>query len=115
MPAENQTDVNLEDFEKDDSKEDAQLQSAVEKEVHEREAITDVPVRITAVVGEKSMPVRELIKLGRGAVIPLGRKVGAPIDIYANDRMIASGEITIIEDDQIAVTMTEIITTSHHE
>lgn len=115
MPAENQTDVNLEDFEKDASKEDVQLQSAVEKEVHEREAINDVPVRITAVVGEKSMPVRELIKLGRGAVIPLGRKVGAPIDIYANDRMIARGEITIIEDDQIAVTMTEIITTSHHE
>lgn len=56
MPAENQTDVNLEDFEKDASKEDAQLQSAVEKEVHEREAINDVPVRITAVVGEKSMP-----------------------------------------------------------
>lgn len=78
----------------------------------EREAILDVPVKITAVVGDVKMPVRDLVRLGRGAVVPLNRKLGASIDIYANDRLIARGEITIIEDDNIAVTMTEIMSSS---
>lgn len=82
-----------------------------EKE-REREAILDVPVKITAVVGDVKMPVRDLVRLGRGAVVPLNRKLGASIDIYANERLIARGEITIIEDDNIAVTMTEIMSSS---
>lgn len=77
----------------------------------EREAIFDVPVKITAVVGDVKMPVRELVKLGRGAVVSLNKKLGSAIDIYANGRLIARGEITIIEDDNIAVTMTDIMST----
>lgn len=87
------------------------LSGEKEKEL-EREAILDVPVKITAVVGDVKMPVRDLVRLGRGAVVPLNKKLGASIDIYANDRLIARGEITIIEDDNIAVTMTEIMSSS---
>lgn len=108
MPEEEKPEVQLEEFEQPTS----DKQAIDKEEIVWDEAINSVPVRITAVVGEKSIAVRDLVKLGRGAVIPLGRKVGSPIDIYANDRMIARGEITVIEDDQIAVTMTEMIRTS---
>lgn len=77
----------------------------------EREAIFDVPVKIMAVVGDVKMPVRDLVRLGRGAVVSLNKKLGSAIDIYANGRLIARGEITIIEDDNIAVTMTDIMST----
>ncbi|UMM64787.1 FliM/FliN family flagellar motor switch protein [Aristophania vespae] len=80
----------------------------------EREAIFDVPVKITAVVGDVKMPVRDLVRLGRGAVVSLNKKLGSSIDIYANERLIARGEITIVEDDNIAVTMTDIISSSNN-
>ncbi|PHI96489.1 flagellar motor switch protein FliN [Parasaccharibacter apium] len=88
------------------------LHDSEQEQARDREAILDVPVKITAVVGDVKMPVRDLVCLGRGAVVPLNRKLGASIDIYANDRLIARGEITIIEDDNIAVTMTEIMSSS---
>src|SRR5579883_1925890 len=49
------------------------------------EAVYDIPVRVSAVLGKSSMQVNELLKLGRGAVVELDRKVGVAIDIYVND------------------------------
>lgn len=72
------------------------------------EAVYDVPVRLSVVLGKTSMQVSQLLKLGRGAVIELDRKVGEPIDILVNDRLVARGEIVVVED-RIGVTMTEII------
>ncbi len=72
------------------------------------EAVYDIPVQISVVLGKTSMQVNQLLKLGRGAVIELERKVGEPIDIYVNNRLIARGEVVVIED-RIGVTMTEII------
>lgn len=72
------------------------------------EAVYDIPVNISVVLGKTSMQVSQLLKLGRGAVIELDRKVGEPIDIYVNNRLIARGEVVVIED-RIGVTMTEII------
>ena len=72
------------------------------------EAIYDVPVKVSVVLGKTSMPVNQLLKLGRGAVIELDRKVGEPIDIFVNNRLVARGEIVVVED-RIGVTMTEII------
>ncbi|HEU5047895.1 MAG TPA: flagellar motor switch protein FliN [Rickettsiales bacterium] len=72
------------------------------------EAVYDIPVQISVVLGKTSMQVSQLLKLGRGAVIELERKVGEPIDIYVNNRLIARGEVVVIED-RIGVTMTEII------
>ncbi|MDF7673442.1 flagellar motor switch protein FliN [Acetobacteraceae bacterium ESL0709] len=87
------------------------LQQEVFTPEEEREAVFDVPVKITAVVGDVQMPVRDLVRLGRGAVVSLNKKLGSAIDIYANGRLIARGEITIVEDDNIAVTMTDIMST----
>ena len=59
-------------------------------------------------LGQASMQVNQLLKLGRGAVVELDRKVGEPIDIYVNNRLVARGEVVIVED-RLGVTMTEII------
>jgi flagellar motor switch protein FliN/FliY len=54
------------------------------------------------------MDVGELLKLGPGTVLELDRKVGEAIDIYVNDRLVARGEVVLVED-RLGVTMTEII------
>ncbi len=76
--------------------------------VQDVEAIYDVPVQISAVLGRSTMQVSQLLKLGRGAVVELDRKVGEAIDIYVNNRLVARGEVVVVED-KLGVTMTEII------
>ena len=71
-------------------------------------AVYDIPVQVSAVLGKSKMQVSSLLKLGRGAVIELDRKVGEEIDIYVNDRLVARGEVVIVEG-QLGVTMTEIV------
>ncbi|WP_445682120.1 flagellar motor switch protein FliN [Radicibacter daui] len=72
------------------------------------EAIYDIPVQISAVLGKSAMQVSQLLKLGRGAVVELDRKVGEAIDIYVNNRLVARGEVVVVED-RLGVTMTEIV------
>lgn len=74
------------------------------------EAVYDIPVQVSAVLGKTTMPVSNLLKLGRGAVVELDRKVGEAIDIYVNNRLVARGEVVVVED-RLGVTMTEIIKT----
>jgi flagellar motor switch protein FliN/FliY len=76
--------------------------------VNDVTAIYDIPVQISAVLGRSSMPVSQLLKLGRGAVVELDRKVGESIDIYVNNRLVARGEVVVVED-RLGVTMTEIV------
>lgn len=70
--------------------------------------VYDVPVRISAVLGKTKINVNELLALSRGSILELDRKVGEAIDIYVNNRIVARGEVVII-DEQLGVTMTEII------
>ena len=72
------------------------------------EAVFDVPVSVSAVLGKAAMDVSQLLKLGRGAVIELDRQVGEAIDIYVNNRLVARGEVVLVED-RLGITMTEII------
>jgi flagellar motor switch protein FliN/FliY len=72
------------------------------------EAVYDVPVTVQAILGKSAMEVSELLKLGKGTVVQLDRKVGEAIDIYVNDRLVARGEVVLVED-RLGVTMTEII------
>jgi flagellar motor switch protein FliN/FliY len=74
----------------------------------ELEAVFDVPVQVSAVLGRARLEVGALLKLGPGAVLELNRKVGEAIDIYVNDRLVARGEVVLVED-KLGVTMTEII------
>ncbi len=72
--------------------------------------VFDVPVNISAVLGKAHMTVAQLLKLNRGSVLELDRKVGEAIDIFVNNRLIARGEVVVVED-RLGVTMTEIIKT----
>jgi len=72
------------------------------------EALYDIPIQVSAVLGKSSMQVNQLLKLGRGAVVELDRKVGEAIDIYVNNRLVARGEVVVVGE-RLGVTMTEII------
>lgn len=74
----------------------------------ELEAVYDIPVQVSAVLGKSSMQVHQLLKMGRGAVVELDRKIGEAIDIYVNNRLVARGEVVVV-DDRLGITMTEII------
>ncbi len=74
----------------------------------ELDAVYDIPVQVSAVLGKTTMEINQLLKLGRGAVIELDRKVGEAIDVYVNNRLVARGEVVVVED-RLGVTMTSII------
>jgi flagellar motor switch protein FliN/FliY len=73
------------------------------------EAIYDIPVTVSAVLGKATMQVSQLLKLGRGAVVELDRKLGEAIDIYVNNRLVARGEVVMVDDNRLGITMTEIV------
>jgi flagellar motor switch protein FliN/FliY len=80
----------------------------VKRSATDLEAVFDVPVTVSAVLGKSAMEVSSLLKLGKGTIVELDRKVGEAIDIYVNDRLVARGEEVLVED-RLGVTMTEII------
>lgn len=80
----------------------------VERTAADLEAVFDVPVRISVVLGRTKMPVSELLRLDTGTVIELDRQVGEAVEIFVNDRLVARGEIVLV-DSKLGVTMTEII------
>jgi flagellar motor switch protein FliN/FliY len=77
--------------------------------VRDLEAVYDIPVTVSAVLGKSTMQVSQLLKLGRGAVVELDRKLGEAIDIYVNNRLVARGEVVMVDDNRLGVTMTEIV------
>jgi len=80
----------------------------VERTADDLEAVFDVPVRVSVVLGRTKMPVANLLKLDTGMVVELDRQVGEAVEIYVNDRLVARGEIVLVEN-RLGVTMTEII------
>ncbi|GGA57578.1 flagellar motor switch protein FliN [Pelagibacterium lentulum] len=79
-----------------------------ERSADDLEAVFDVPVRLSVVLGRTKMPVSNLLKMDVGSVVELDRQVGEAVDIYVNDRIVARGEIVLV-DGRLGVTMTEII------
>ena len=100
------TDLPLEEF--PESMALATTEIEPEKTAVDLAPVFDVPVNISAVLGKANMTVAQLLKLGNGSVLELDRKVGEAIDIYVNNRLVARGEVVIV-DDRLGVTMTEII------
>ncbi len=123
MADDQEEDLELTELEADTSAQEATPAQALAKEgpeetqdqrseriAGELEAVYDIPVQVSAVLGKCSMQVSQLLKLGRGAVVELDRKVGEAIDIYVNNRLVARGEVVVV-DERLGVTMTEIIKT----
>lgn len=75
------------------------------------DAVKRIPVQLQVVLGTATMPVANLLKLGRGAVVPLDHRVGEPVDVVVNGRIIARGEVMVVEDDssRFGVSLTEIV------
>ncbi|GGY50604.1 flagellar motor switch protein FliN [Parvularcula lutaonensis] len=75
-------------------------------------ALGQVPVEVQVVLGRAKLPIGNILKLGRGAVVEIDRRVGEQVEIHINHRPVARGEIVIVDDDRLGVTLTEIITNS---
>ncbi|MCW6507354.1 flagellar motor switch protein FliN [Lichenifustis flavocetrariae] len=75
------------------------------------DAILKIPVSVQIVLGGTTMPLSNLMKLGRGAVVPLDHKVGEAVDIVVNGRIIARGEMVVIAEDstRLGVSLTEVV------
>ena len=77
----------------------------------EEEVVYDINVEVTAVLGVATLLVNQLLKLGRGAVVELGQRVGDPIDLRINNRLIGRGEVVVVED-RLAISITEMVQSS---
>lgn len=77
------------------------------------ETVMQIPVSVKIVLGSATMPVANVLKLGRGAVVPLDRKVGEPVDVVVNGRVVARGEVVVLDEDtsRFGVSLTEVIGT----
>ncbi|MDG2204484.1 MAG: flagellar motor switch protein FliN [Alphaproteobacteria bacterium] len=80
----------------------------IEDNLTELDAVLDVSVDITAVLGTAVMPISQILKLGRGAVVELNRGVGEDIEIHANNRLVATGEVIVVED-RLGVNINNIV------
>ncbi len=91
-----------------DSSAGARIDPGSSTVAHEFEAVYDVPVKVHAVLGRSRMEIGELMRLKAGDVVELDRRVGEPVDMFVNNRLIARGEVVLI-DNALGVTLTEIV------
>jgi len=75
------------------------------------EMIMRIPVTVKVVLGSATMPVANLTKLGRGAIIPLDRRVGEPVDVVVNGRVVARGEVVVVDEatSRFGISLTEVV------
>jgi flagellar motor switch protein FliN/FliY len=75
------------------------------------EMVMRIPVTVQVVLGSASMPVANLVKLGRGAVVALDRRVGEPVDLVVNGRIVARGEVVVVDEDssRFGISLTEVL------
>lgn len=106
--SDNDGDIDLEEMNPEPP---SDLEPISEKSAADLEAVFDVPVRVSVVLGRARIPIARLLKMDIGTVVELDRQVGEAIDIYVNERLVARGEIVLVED-RLGVTMTEIIKVS---
>jgi flagellar motor switch protein FliN len=98
----------LDEFDAGDPSPSDSALDAADKNATDLAPVFDVPVHISAVLGRANLSVAQLLQLSQGSVLELDRKVGEAIDIYVNNRLVARGEVVIV-DERLGVTMTEII------
>ena len=87
---------------------DAPADAEIKRTASDLEAVFDVNVNVSAILGKSTMEVSQLLKLTKGSVVELDRKIGEAIDIFVNDRLVARGEVVLVED-RLGITMTEIV------
>jgi len=101
----------------DDEHEQQAHASAAAPSASRYDAILSIPVTVQVVLGTTTMPVASLMKLGRGAVVSLDQKVGDPVNVVVNGRVVARGEVVVVDEDsaRYGVSLTEIVTAPRDE
>jgi flagellar motor switch protein FliN/FliY len=72
--------------------------------------ILDIPLEITVQLGRTKMMIHNLLKLGQGSVIELSKPAGDTLEILANNRLIAKGDVVVLND-KYGIRLTEVIST----
>jgi flagellar motor switch protein FliN/FliY len=78
------------------------------------EMLMDVPLRVTVELGRTQMSVRQVLELQNGAVVELDRMAGEAVDVLVNDKLMARGEVVVV-DDKFGIRITELITQVRRE
>lgn len=106
----------LEEFDKENQEDEANetsLEASGEvTEISEEArlaAVHRIPVTVRCVVGSTKLPVSQVLQFNRGSVIELDKKIGEPVDILVNDRLVARGDLVVVEGKRLGVTLTEIV------
>jgi flagellar motor switch protein FliN/FliY len=75
------------------------------------DSVMSIPVTVQVILGTTTMPVSNLMKMSRGAIVPLDNRVGEPVDVVVNGRVVARGELVVMDDDntRFGVSLTEIV------
>ena len=75
------------------------------------DSVMNIPVTVQVILGTTTMPVSDLMKMSRGSIVPLDNRVGEPVDVVVNGRVVARGELVIMDDDntRFGISLTEIV------
>lgn len=103
-----ENEIELDELDANQEESSGENQDHASRTAADLESVFDIPVRVSAILGRARMDVGQLLKINTGTVIELDRKIGEAIDIYVNNRLIARGEVVLV-DERLGVTMTEII------
>lgn len=90
---------------------DSAAPAPAERDAGNAETVMRIPIPVKVVLGSAVMPVAKLLKLARGTIIPLDRRVGEAVDIVVNGHVIARGEIVVLDEDgeRFGISLTEVI------
>ena len=78
-------------------------------EGHNINSLLNVSLNVQVVLGQARMSISQLLSLARGSVIEIDRKIGEPLDVMINDRLVARGDLVKVGEDGIGITLTEIV------
>lgn len=80
----------------------------IQSDLHSLDFILDIPLKITVELGRTRMLIRELLQLGQGSVIELNKLAGEPLEILVNEKLIARGEVVVVNE-KFGIRLTDII------
>ncbi|MFC4669544.1 FliM/FliN family flagellar motor switch protein [Seohaeicola nanhaiensis] len=73
------------------------------------DAMLNVGLQVQIILGRSRMPISQILKLTRGSIIELDKKIGDPVDVLINDRLVARGDLVKLPGDRLGVELTEIV------
>ena len=97
-----------EKIEENNTSDASQDNGSQKNEEYDMDLILDLPLDVSVELGKVKIPVNELLQLGRGSILELTKPVGEPLDIYVNNKLIAKGEVVIL-DDKFGIRVADII------